>query len=395
MNAADSAEMLLHLAARGCAQTEDLDTADIVLLNTCTVRDHAEHRALSFLGRLAKWKAAKEGRVIIFAGCAAQRLGKSVRRKFPQADIIAGAKNIDGFAEIIDNSRLFAPAGAQSGQEQSGLIGLVNITRGCGFKCAYCIVPYVRGEAHSLPPEIIFKETRRKLDGGAAEIMLLGQVVNGYNYKGLNFSGLLKELIQLPQLKRLRWMSPHPAFIDEEFAQTIALSQKLSRHMHLPVQSGSSKVLQEMKRGYTREIFLEKIKLLDQAGVRVSTDIIVGYPTETQKDFEDTLSLLDAVPFTGAYCFKFSPRALTPAAALPPIPEEVVEKRLDILLNKVKQSSKAAYARQTGSVQPVLFETPQNGRTLTNFWVRTTRKYKIGEITDIEIKEAKETILLG
>ena len=394
MNVADSAEMLLHLSARGCIAADDLEAADIALINTCTIRDHAEHRALSYLGRLAKWKAAKAGRIVIFAGCAAQRLGKAIRRRFPQADIIAGAKNIEGFGDILDKSGLFAPAGAQ-GPGAGGLSGLVNITRGCSFKCAYCIVPFVRGEAQSIAPEEIMAAVEAKLAAGAREIVLLGQTVNGYNYKGKNFSKLLADIAALPALARVRFMSPHPVFIDEEFIQTAIDNPKISRHMHLPAQSGSSNILQDMKRGYTRDIYLQKTKMLAAAGIAVSTDIIVGYPTETEEDFAQTLTLFDEAAFTAAYCFKFSPRAGTPAALLAPVDDKEVEKRLDILLNKVRLCSAAAYAAQLGTKQTVLFETPTNGRTMTNFWVRTAGKYKIGDSVEVEIKEVKDTILLA
>ncbi len=395
MNLADSDEMAFHLAARGCAETSDLDEADIVLINTCTIRDHAEHKALSFVGRLAKWKEQKEGRIIIFAGCAAERLGKSVRRKNPHLDIIAGAKSIDRFGEIIDKSHLFNNASQDASKPASQLVGLVNIMRGCSCCCSYCIVPYVRGAASSMDADKILADVQAKVNSGAREIVLLGQTVNAYNYKGLNFSKLIKEVIKIDGVKRLRYLSPHPIFIDEEFADTVASSDKISKHMHLPVQSGSTKVLGDMKRKYGREEFLQKVKLLKEAGVWISTDIIVGYPTETEADFNDTLTLFDEVLFANAYCFKFSPRAGTPAAALKLLDDKIVENRLDILLNKVRRSSAQAYRSQLGTVQPVLMETPTNGRTLTNFWVRTKQPYKTGEIVDLEIKETQETILLS
>ncbi|MDR1123196.1 MAG: MiaB/RimO family radical SAM methylthiotransferase [Elusimicrobiota bacterium] len=396
MNMADSDEMMLHLAARGCIGARDMEEADIVLLNTCTVREHAEHRAVSFLGRLAKWKSAKKGRVIIFAGCAAQRLGRGLRRRFPQTDIIAGAKDIDGFGGILDKSGLFgAAAGGGAGAAGAGITGLVNITRGCSCRCSYCIVPYVRGEAYSINPDDILAAASRKIAAGAKEIMLLGQTVNGYNYKGKNFCSLLRDIASLKGLLRLRFMSPHPVFIDEEFIKTAVAEPKISRHVHLPAQSGSDKVLADMKRGYDRRAFLRKTEMLRGAGIAVSTDIIAGYPTETEEDFCQTLSLVDEAAFTAAYCFKFSPRALTPAAALAPLDDKIVEKRLDILLNKVKTASAAAYAAQPGTKQAVLFETPTNGRTSTNFWVRTSKKYAAGELAEVEIKEAEDTILLA
>lgn len=395
MNTADSAEMMLHLTARGCSSCASLDEADIVLINTCTIREHAEHKALSFLGRLSKWKAKDSSRIIIFAGCAAQRLGNSLKRRYPYTDIIAGAKDIDGFADILDSSSLFnAPQSAQEDKTKSP-VALVNIMRGCSCKCSYCIVPYVRGEASSIEPDLILKNVERKTAGGAKEIVLLGQTVNAYRYKDVNFSKLLKLTAQVSGVARIRYLSPHPIFIDREFADTVAQTPAVAKHIHLPVQSGSTKVLADMKRGYTREDFLQKAQMLKEAGVCISTDIIVGYPTETEEDFLQTVSLCDAAEFVSAYCFKFSPRAGTPASLLNTIDDKEVEKRLDILLNKIKQNSKEAYARQLGTTQSVLMETPFNGRTLNNFWVRTTKKYKAGEIVELRITEAKDTILLA
>lgn len=395
MNTADSAEMMLHLSARGCSSCASLKEADIVLINTCTIREHAEHKALSFLGRLARWKEANPSRIIIFAGCAAQRLGKSLRRRYPFTDIIAGAKDIDAFADILDASSLFNPPQSADEAKTASPIGLVNIMRGCSCKCSYCIVPYVRGEASSIEPDIILKAVERKAQAGAKEIVLLGQTVNAYRWQDINFAKLLKLVAKVSGVERIRYLSPHPVFIDKEFVDTVALEPKIAKHIHLPVQSGSTKVLAEMKRGYTREQFLEKIKMLNQAGVYVSTDIIVGYPTETEEDFLQTVSLVEAAKFVSAYCFKFSPRAGTPASLLETIPDKEVEKRLDILLNKVKQNSKDAYERQSGTTQSVLMETPNNGRTLTNFWVRTSKKYNVGEVAELKITEVKDTILIA
>lgn len=427
MNVADSREMLLHLEAKSCVETLDLKEADIVLINTCTVREHAEHKALSFLGRLAAWKAKKEGRRVIFAGCAAERLGKSVRRKFPQADIIAGAKSIDNFSGVLErggfwgggidnadyggkdeilphsditaNNPVDAPelvyGAAEAGAANNCVSALVNIMRGCSCKCSYCIVPYVRGTAYSIAPETIIKNIESRLDAGAKEIVLLGQTVNSYNYKGKNFTALLKEIVQIGRIKRIRYLSPHPSFIDGEFIDALGSISKLSRHIHLPVQSGSSKVLADMKRIYSREVFLDKVKMLASAGVYISTDIIVGYPTEDKRGFEDTLSLFDEAQFTAAYCFKFSPRVGTPAAVLPQLAEGEVEERLSILLNKVRLNAKAAYESQLGAEHEVLMETPYSGRTLSNFWVRTKDKYQPGDLVKLKIAGVKDTLLLA
>lgn len=397
MNTADSAEMMLNLSARGCIVCDDIETADIVLINSCTIREHAEHKALSLIGRLRRWKAAKPGRIIIFAGCAAERLGEKMKKKFPQVDIVCGAKNIDNFSEYLDKSGLFS-ASAQNGLKEDNKntspIALVNIMRGCSCKCSYCIVPYVRGDASSLSFDTVLENIQEKVAAGAKEIVLLGQTVNAYNYKGKNFAALLKEAVKFEGLDRLRYLSPHPIFITPEVVEVMANEDKIAKHLHLPVQSGSSKILKEMKRGYTREEFLDKIKLLKSGGIWVSTDIIVGYPTETEEDFNETLTLADECAFSGAYCFKFSPRMGTPAFSLKELPIELVEKRLDILLNKVRLTAKAAYKAQEGTKQRVLMETPNNGRTMSNFWVRTEQNYNPGDVIEADIKKAEENILL-
>ncbi len=396
MNEADSEEMMLTLAAKGCTQTQKLEDADIVLVNTCTIREHAEHKAISYLGRLAKWKAKKENRKIIFTGCAAQRLGQKIKKKFPHTDIVNGAKNIDNFADIIESENLLEETKERfAAPLNKSPISLVNIMRGCSCKCSYCIVPYVRGEAYSLDPKNILEQVNFALENGAKEIVLLGQTVNAYNYKGFSFSKLLREVCSFDKLLRLRYLSPHPMFINEEFLQTLKDCPKIARHIHLPIQSGSTKILADMKRNYTREELLAKLKALKEIGIEISTDIIVGYPKETEEDFKDTLTLCQEVKFSAAYCFKFSPRKGTPAALLKELPQKIVEKRLDILLNEIKQSSKAAYARQEGTTQQVLFETPTNGRTSNNFWVRTKKKYPVGAVVDLQIVESKDTILLA
>lgn len=395
MNLADSDEMMLILAAKGCTQTDTLKDADIVLVNTCTIREHAEHKALSYLGRLAKWKNEKSGRKIIFTGCAAQRLGQKIKKKFPHTDIINGAKNIGNFDSVIEKENLFETTDTPLIPSKKSPIALVNIMRGCSCKCSYCIVPYVRGEAYSLDPKNILQQVNFALDNGAKEIVLLGQTVNAYSYKGFSFSKLLREICDLDKLERLRYLSPHPMFINNEFLQTLKDCPKIARHIHLPVQSGSTKILADMKRNYTREDLLAKLKALKEIGIEISTDIIVGYPKETEEDFKETLTLCQEAQFSAAYCFKFSPRKGTPAALFKELGQEILEKRLDILLNEIKKSSKAAYMRQEGTIQQVLFESPTNGRTSNNFWVRTKTKYPVGAVVDLQIKESKDTILLA
>ena len=394
MNIADSEEMAAHLLARGYMQTENLDEADLALINTCTVRDHAEHRALSFLGRLRKWKRENPKRIIIFAGCAAQRLGEKLKKTFPYLDLVSGAKEIDRFAELLDNSGLFTPSGTQENKPQSSITGYVTIMRGCDFKCSYCIVPSVRGPVQCLPSAEILKNAAQKAAQGYKEIVLLGQTVNAWKEEGKTFADLLNEVSSIEGVERVRFVSPHPIFITNDFLKAVENNPKIARHIHLPVQSGSTKVLQEMKRGYSREILLEKLDALKERGFAISTDIIVGFPTETEADFQETLSLVERVHFSAAYCFKYSPRQGTPAAQMTLFPEKILEERLDILLNKVKGLAESAYRAQLGKPVQILMETPNKGRTSDNFWAQTQKEYPIGSVVNTEVVSVEDTLLL-
>lgn len=395
MNLADSDEMFNHLRARGAQKAQTPEEADIILVNTCTVREHAEHRAVSFLGRLAKWKKERPGRIIIFAGCAAQRLGNQLKKEFPFLDMVAGAKSMDTFSALLDKSGLFPPAQEVLPPQTEGLTGYVTIMRGCDFRCTYCIVPYVRGGVKCLPHEQILQEAAQKAAQGAKEIMLLGQTVNAYRDGNVSFADLLNRVSQVPGVERVRFMSPHPAYITPDFLAAVRDNPKIAKHIHLPIQSGSTAVLQAMKRGYTREILLEKLAALKACGMTVSTDIIVGFPTETEQDFQDTLTLVDEARFFAAYCFKYSPRQGTPAAQMELLPEQTLEERLDILLNKVRDLSARAYTAQVGTHQQVLMETENKGRTSNNFWVKTTKNYKIGRVVPVEITRADGTLLFA
>lgn len=394
MNLADSEEMAAHLAARGFELTEHLEEADLALVNTCTVRDHAEHRALSLLGRLRRWKREKSGRRIIFAGCAAQRLGEKLKKTFPYLDLVCGAKDIDSFSVLLDKNGFLPSAPGVRNEPRPGVCGYVTIMRGCNFACSYCIVPSVRGPVQCLPSADILKHAAQKAAEGYPEITLLGQTVNAWKEGNKTFADLLNEVSSVKGVERVRFVSPHPAFITPDFLAAVEHNPKIARHIHLPVQSGSSKVLKEMKRGYTRELFLEKIDALKACGFAVSTDIIVGFPTETPQDFEETLSLVERAGFSAAYCFKYSPRAGTPAAQMKLWDEKTLEERLDILLNRVRGLAEAAYQRQVGKPVQILMETPDKGRTSDNFWAQTKKSYTIGTMVQSLAQNAQGTLLL-
>ena len=395
MNIADSEEMFAHLSARGYLRTDNLDEADAVLINTCTVRDHAEHKAVSFLGRLHAWKKEHAGRRIIFAGCAAERLGKALQKKYPFLDILSGAKGIEHFSDTLDKSGLFGPQTSQGETLPPGLTGYVTIMRGCNFACTYCIVPSVRGPVKCLPHDDILQEVRRKVSAGAKEIMLLGQTVNAYQDGAVSFADLLNKASEIPGVVRVGFTSPHPMYFTPQVLAAIKDNPKIARHIHLPAQSGSTKVLQEMKRGYTREILLEKIKALQAAGFVISTDLIVGFPTETEEDFAQTLSLVDEAGFSTAYCYKYSPRQGTPAAQMKLHPQEILEQRLENLLNKVRGLAEDAYRAQIGTEQEVLFETPDKGRSSGSFWVKAASAHPVGSVAKLTVEKAVGTLLIA
>lgn len=395
MNIADSEEMFAHLAARGMTHTDNLDEADVVLINTCTVRDHAEHRAVSFLGRLGAWKREKSGRRVIFAGCAAQRLGEKLKKHYPFLDILSGAKNIENFGDTLDNSGLFPAESPQGELLKPNLTGYVTIMRGCNFACTYCIVPTVRGPIKCLPQDEILEAVRRKTAQGAKEIMLLGQTVNAYTDGNTSFADLLNRVSEVSGVQRVRFTSPHPIYFTPAFLEAVKSNPKIARHVHLPAQSGSSKVLAEMKRGYTRETLLEKIQALKEIGMNISTDLIVGFPKETEADFEQTLTLVEEAGFSAAFCYKYSPREGTPAAKMTLHSDKILEQRLEILLNRVRGLAERAYQGQIGTEQEVLMESENKGRSSGNFWVKTHKNYPAGSLVKVNIEKADGTLLFA
>lgn len=363
MNTADSEEMARPMLARGFVLTAELEEADAVLLNTCTVRQHAEDRALSLIGRLKAWKEERPGRFLIVAGCAAERTKDWLQKRFPYIDLVAGAKSIDQFPELLEAATRgrfdwakenegawpgtsVPRSGAAEGVTATGKRSIfeadayVTIMRGCNYTCAYCIVPSVRGREVYRDPETILEEVRGHAARGARSVMLLGQTVNSYP----DFANLLRRVGTVEGVELVRFMSPHPHYVDERMVQAMAEGPKTARHLHLPVQSGSDRILKLMRRNYTREKYLWKVALLRRAmpEIALTTDIIVGFPTETEEDFHQTLELLDDAGFDSAFCFKFSSRQGTEAAGMDGQPDEPTKEwRLARLLERVIKGSKS------------------------------------------------------
>ncbi len=407
MSAADADEMAEPLRRRGWSAAAAPEDADAVLISTCTVRQHAEDRALSLIGSLKPWKEADPERVLIVAGCAAERLGPWLSKRFPFVDLVVGARSIERYPELVEEAlgrrfdaldedrEAFGPPPEPRG---SSAAAFVTIMRGCNYSCSYCIVPAVRGRELYRPLEDVLAAARRRLEAGARELMLLGQTVNSWNRGGLRFADLLRALDALPGLERLRFMSPHPRYVDTAFASALAECRTACEALHLPVQSGADRVLKLMKRNYTRDGFLRKVESLRRAcpDLVLSTDVIVGFPTETDEEFEASLSLVEELGVASAYCFKYSPREGTEAAGLPDdVPREVKEDRLAQLNEVVDRLTRAALAAQVGRTVEVLAEQTDFGRTRTGFKVRWSGGAATGSLVPVRIGSTTRRTLLG
>lgn len=412
MSAADGSEMSEALTRRGWRNVAAFEDADAVLLNTCTVRQHAEDRALSLLGRLAPWKAEDPNRVLIVAGCMAERLQDWLIKRFPHIDLVVGAKSIDKFPELVETAlgaRFDALTesrenfnGNEGRSELSPASAFVTIMRGCNYSCSYCIVPAVRGREIYRPVSAVLDDVRRRVDEGAKEIMLLGQTVNSYDQqhegRRVRFEGLLRLVDRVPGLQRLRFMSPHPYYVTESMLKAMAECPSVCESLHLPVQSGSDRILKLMRRNYTSADFLKRV---DQArrivdGIVLSTDIIVGFPTETDEDFNETLGLLQTMNAASVYGFKFSPRQSTEAAGFSDdVPTSVKEERLARLQALASQLTQDAQARQLGKTMEVLTEDRGFGRTRTNFKVRLESSVCLGRLLPVVITGGNKRTLLG
>ena len=399
MNEADSEGIAAAFRRRGYSLTDELKTADAVVVNTCTVRQKAEDKAISQIGRLRVWKEKHPEGKIFVVGCAAQKLGgKNLKSRFPFVDEVVGAKAIESFEDALIAQLGPSPEGETSHQNiyRSPQTAYVTIMRGCSLKCSYCIVPAVRGPAVFLSPAAVLKDAADKIAAGAREIVLLGQTVNSYRHGRTTFSELLKEVLALPGLERLRFMSPHPLYYDAAFLKTLAKEPRLARHMHLPVQSGSDRILGLMRRGYTRGQYLDLIGRLREAapGLAVSTDFIVGYPGETEADFEETLALVREARFSLAYCFKYSPRSDKPEMAAT-ISEAELEARLEKLLAAVKENSRLVLNERIGKIVEVLFEAENYGRSSENFAVRVKAGGATGSLREALVTGAEKNTLNG
>jgi tRNA-2-methylthio-N6-dimethylallyladenosine synthase len=373
MNAVDSARMLSLLEKAHYAPAASLVEADLVLLNTCSIREKADHKIYSALGQLRRWKRMGRGRIVAVGGCLAQQEGESLRERAPHIDIVFGTHNIAKLPDLVrkaekDDASVavdfsgdtahwdvlpYLPEGAGS--------AMVTIMQGCENYCAYCIVPHVRGREISRPSREILTEIRTLAERGVREVILLGQNVNSYGKKDgeIPFPSLIRRIACIPGIARIRFITPHPRDLDRETADLFCEIEAVCPHVHLPAQSGSDRILAAMGRGYTRGEYLDRVKALRKArrDIAFSSDFIVGFPAETDADFRETLSLMDEVRFDSCFSFTFSPRPGTRAAGMNGrVDPAVARERLAILQSLQGIHTKEILATHVGTETEVLVE---------------------------------------
>lgn len=420
MNEHDSEVIDGLLTERGFSSVKERKDASIVIINTCSVRDNADKRFFGTLGQLKKRKESDPSFIVCVCGCMMQqqRVVDTIKAKYPWVDVIFGTNSIHHIPELIEKVAIEKEKVVDIIENTEEIVeglpakrlfdhkALVNIMFGCNNFCTYCIVPYTRGREKSRAPESIVDEVKVLVADGVKEIMLLGQNVNSYDGNGTSFAELLKMLNDVDGLERIRFMTSNPKDLSDELIEAFAVCDKLCRNLHLPIQSGSNRVLKRMNRKYTREDYLKLIEKLRKTvpDITLSTDIIVGFPGETNEDFEETLSIVKEVEYDSAFTFIYSIRKGTPAEKFEDqIEESEKHRRFDLLVNAVNEISEKKNKAYQDRVEKVLVDgvskndkSTLTGRTdgfkLVNF---VGKKELIGSLVDVKITDAKTFSLFG
>ncbi len=424
MNEYDSARILQVMKHQGYTPTERAEEADLIILNTCSVRDKAQQKVYSALGRWRKLKEQCEGLIIGVGGCVAQQEGEELLRRVPYLDLVFGTHNIHKLGQMVREvqnlgSRPVEVAfyrdptyleDLQGRPEVHGPKAYVTIMQGCNKVCSFCIVPHVRGREISRPSDNIINEIRELTGQGVREVMLLGQNVNSYGKTGqgeLTFAELLHKINEIDGLDRIRFTTSHPQDLSPQLIDAYAVLGKLCEHLHLPVQSGSDTVLQRMRRGYSRKEYMDRIhRLRDRCPeVALSTDIIVGFPGETDDEFETTLEILEKMEYDEIFAFKYSPRPQTVAVKIhsDDVPEETKKSRLQTVQVLQKEISLRKNRQLIGRVEEILLEGESKlntdqmmGRTRTNKVVNVEApRGLVGKTLEVRITGASANSLIG
>ncbi len=426
MNINDTEVVLARLAEAGWRRVDSIDEAGLVLYNTCSVRDNAEAKVRGRLGALKPLKRARPSLRIGIMGCMAQREKDELLTTYPHVDLVVGTDQFVHMPQLLErldvSGRLAATAfgdfedRAWDAVRQPGINAYVPVMRGCNYNCTYCIVPTTRGREKSRRPELVEEEVRALIAQGFAQITLVGQTVDAYGKTlgdGTTLAALLRRLHAIDGLKRLRFITSHPKDITDELLDTMAELPRVAKHLHVPAQCGSDRMLRLMGRRYTRDDYL---RLVERArtrmpGVELLSDFIVGFPRESEEDFQQTVSLMEQVRFGGAYVFMYSPRPGTPASHLvDDVPEAVKNARCNRLLSLQVEHQAQAYAGEHGRVHAVLVEGPSknndamlHGRSLGNLNIvfprvgadGLGRDHLVGHLADIRIERSTGLTLFG
>jgi tRNA-2-methylthio-N6-dimethylallyladenosine synthase len=414
MNEYDADYLSQLLVEEDFLPTSDPKTADMIVINTCSVREKAEQKAFSLLGRMIALKKRKSGLIVGMMGCIAQQEGGRLMERFPDLDFVMGTRELYRFPEIFHHiyfqrERIVAtdlsiepvsPRPNAAGFFEGRVKSYISIMQGCNNFCSYCIVPYVRGREVSRPPEDIIREAKELIARGIKEITLLGQNVNSYAWKGkerFSFPDLLRQLSLIDGLIRLRFTTSHPKDISPELIGCYAELENLCSHIHLPFQAGSNRVLKRMNRGYTREKYMELIEILryTREDMAITSDVMVGFPGETEADFELTLDLIQKIEFDGLFSFKYSDRKGTKAENLKKkVPEEEKSRRLTLLQALQKGITINNNRLMKGKVLDVLVEGQSkrgeqlSGRTDTNIIVNFNGDNRyVGKLVKVLIED--------
>ncbi|MGC9940582.1 MAG: tRNA (N6-isopentenyl adenosine(37)-C2)-methylthiotransferase MiaB [Verrucomicrobiota bacterium] len=431
MNERDSEAVAAQLVSKGYSLAKSESNADVILLNTCSVRDFAEQKAVNKMRNvIGTARSEKRNQIVGFMGCMAQSRGRELIDKLPDVDLVLGTQKFHRAAEYLDelltgkrakivdieeekNSESTIREHLVNGNAKTSVSAFVSIMQGCNQYCTFCIVPYTRGEERSRTIPDIVAECRELVAGGVREITLLGQIVTSYGKRDIAtsqgksaFVQLLDAVHEIDGLERIRFTSPHPKGYGDDLAEAYARLPKLCESAHIPLQSGSDRILKLMHRGYTREKFLGIVQKLRRAkpDIGITTDIIVGFPGETESDFEETLSLCHEVAFDNAYIFKYSERRDTPAADMPDqVPQDVREERNHRLLDLVNKIAARKYDAFIGRHVQILVEGPSKknaarytGRTRCNRIVLFDGSERhLGQLMDLRIERTGSFTLYG
>ena len=418
MNEHDSERMKGMLESLGYEAAEKRDDADLILFNTCSIRETADSRFIGNLGEAKRLKSENPERIVGVGGCWAQSVKDEVFERFPFVDVAFGPGQIHRLAEFLTSESLTAQgffefeafAGDLPMKRAREFQGWVQISQGCRMKCAFCIVPSTRGPEVSRDPDGLLREIAALAEDGVREVTLLGQNVNSYGRdlpkeRRISFADLLREVDAIDGIDRVRYTSPHPTYMREDVVLAHAELPSLCEHIHLPLQAGSTRVLKAMRRPYTKERYLDRVALIREhvPDVALTTDIIVGFPGETEAEFEETLEAVEQVRYDSAFTFIFSPRRGTVAADLPDqLPHAVKRERMERLVEVVQRHATERAQRFVGRTMEVLVEGPSRtdpsrlrGRTRHNKTVNFTGLAQPGELVDVEIASATSTTLAG